>query len=131
MITVGVHRGSESRRDRAALMSQGHRQHVGQVKRAAARRLRDLLATAEAVGDQQRVAGCSAHGGQQHALAHRHGDVVVARLEAEAAGHAAATAVRDLDVQLEPVQHSLVRVEVQDGFLMTMPVHERTTMQQW
>src|SRR5581483_10908541 len=76
-------------RDRLAAV-QRHLQHLRRVQRPPARGLFDLLLTAEAVGDQQRVVAGGAGRGQELLLADLHRHVVVLGLEAERAGHAAA-----------------------------------------
>src|ERR1051325_1987160 len=64
-------------------------EHLGEVQGTPAGRLGDLLATAEAVGDDQRFGRRLAHGGQQGALTALHGYPVMLLLEPEGARHTA------------------------------------------
>ena len=67
---------------------------------------------------------------QQDALAGLHGDVVlVARLEAEGAGDAAAPRVEHLGVEAEALEHLAVAVHVRRRLLVAVHVHERPAAQ--
>src|SRR5215218_109801 len=69
----------------------GELEHLRQVQGAAVGAMGDLLLAAEPVGDDQRVLGRFADGGQQHPLAGLHRDLVaLTPLVAEGAGQAAA-----------------------------------------
>src|SRR5438105_1846969 len=59
----------------------------------------DLRATAEAVGHDERLCGRLSHAGQEHSLGARNRHVVMAALEAEVAGEAAAARVEHLGVE--------------------------------
>src|SRR5438046_1291206 len=59
----------------------------------------DLLAAGGAGGDEEHVRGCLADRGEERLLADFHGDLVVLRLEAEGAGHAAAAGQDLADLQ--------------------------------
>jgi len=61
--------------------------------------VRNLLAAAESVGDDEGVGLGFADGGKEHALADLHGDLVVLALVAEGAGEAAATGVEHLGIE--------------------------------
>src|SRR5690606_23870829 len=87
---------------RQPVILQRHPQHLGEVERAAVRGLADLLAATEPVRDDDRVLAGLADRWQQHALAGADRDLVLLRLEAERAGHAAAAGVEDLEVQADP-----------------------------
>src|SRR5436305_1705902 len=86
---------------------------VSSMQRRAAGRLRDLLAAAETISNDERVARRLAHLRQQYALADAHRDRVLFLLEAERAGHAAAAGVGVLDVETDVLEHRLLVVEVQ------------------
>ena len=58
-------------------------EYFGSVEGAPTRRVRDLLAAAEAVGDDERVGVSRANGRKQRALADLHRDVVVVGLVTE------------------------------------------------
>jgi hypothetical protein len=95
------------------------------VVHAARRRLRDLLAAAVAVGDDEGVFGGRAHGGQQHPLAAPHRDLVLRGLEAERARHAAAAGVGRVDLELEPLQQRALAGGAEDGLVVAVLVHQR------
>src|SRR5215813_13907314 len=69
------------------------------VHRLAPGALLDLLAAAEAVGEHQRIGRRRVDARQQHALGCRNRHVVLRRLEAERAGHAAAAGGEHLVVE--------------------------------
>jgi len=83
-------------------------QHLREVQSAPPGRLGDLLAAAEAVGDDQGVGRRLAHRRQQRKLgaAHRH-FVALAALEAESPGHPAAAGLEHPGVDAEAVQQIL------------------------
>ena len=60
-----------------------HLNHLCQVKRPAVGQSRDLLATTEPVGDDERIALCLTDSRQESALADCHRNVIMPRLEAE------------------------------------------------
>ena len=95
----------------------------------AARRLDDLLAAAEAIGDDQRVPGGRPHRRQQDALPTLDRDIVVVFLEAEGSGHAAAARVQDGDVQAQPREHGLLVRQPHNGFVVAVAVHHGLTRQ--
>jgi hypothetical protein len=105
------------------------RQHVGEMQGPAVRCLRDLLPAAEAVGDDERVLRGRAHSRQQAAFADGLRNPVVIALKAERAGHSATSAVDDFAVETEPFQDLQVRVHAGQRLLMTMPVHERLSLE--
>ena len=70
------------------------------MQRFASRAIADLLATAGAVGDQQRRRIGRAHRRQQRELGHRHRDLEMFGLVAEGAGHAAAARLDGLDLEV-------------------------------
>src|SRR5690606_26627961 len=117
-----VRLGRPARRQPVALHR--HPQHLGEVERAAVRGLADLLAATEPVRDDDRVLAGLADRWQQHALAGADRDLVLLRLEAERAGHAAAAGVEDLEVQADPRQELLLGVEVHDRLVMAMAVDD-------
>src|SRR5437764_779476 len=87
--------------------------------------LLDLLAATEAVRDDLDLRRGRAHGREQHALADRLRDLVLALLEPERARHAAAAGRDDLVIQPEPVEELALAIGADDGVLVTMQVHQR------
>src|SRR5213593_2967826 len=92
-------------------------------------RLLDLLAATESVGDDQRIAFCLAHARKQHALADTHRDVVMFRLKAERAGHAAASGIEMFEVEPDFLQREFFRLELHDRFVMAMALHNGLALQ--
>jgi pimeloyl-ACP methyl ester carboxylesterase len=85
-----------SRREPSAQrLGQQHRH----VHRLAAGSVLDLMPAREAVGDDWGVVGGGTHGRQQGQLSHFHRRLVMLGLQPEAAGHAAATGVHDLELE--------------------------------
>src|SRR5438270_11428684 len=71
-----------------------HLEPLGQMQRLPAGGLLDLLATTEAVCDDQGLARGLSNLRKQQALADAHGDLVVIAFESECAGHPAASGIR-------------------------------------
>jgi hypothetical protein len=74
-------------------------QDFSEVKTAAVGVLRDLLAAAEAVCDEDGVRACGTHGREKGTLGECLRDVELIAFEAKGAGHAAATGVKQLNVR--------------------------------
>ena len=91
----------------------------------------DLFATAEAIGDDQRVLVGVADGGQQDALTTCDGDVVVGFLEAESPGHATATRVEYRVVEPKLLEDSLLWRCTHDGFVMAVHVDDSFALELW
>lgn len=109
---------------------EGALEHLGQMQCGAVRLLRDLLAAAEPVGHDQRGGTRLPDRGQQYSLAARDRHfVVVARLEAERAGHAAAPRYRCVYVEAELQQGRFFTGEIEHRFVMAMPVHQRLAVE--
>jgi len=101
------------------------------VHRLPPRRLRDLLPAAETIGDDERLWRCAADGGQQHELSDLHRHLVVIGLEAEAAGHAAASRVERLESSSRRPQHRLLIVHLRNRLVMAVAVEHHRTRELW
>src|ERR1041385_6996545 len=75
---------------------------LAEVKRASPRRLSDVSATAEAVGDEQCIGTHVTHGGKEHALAASVCDALfgVVSFETERAGHPTTSGREELRIEL-------------------------------
>src|SRR5260221_2779267 len=89
-----------SRIIRRARLGEGAGHDPRDVNGLSRRAIGDLMATAGAVGDEERVLARGADLGKQCELGHFHRDRVLPGLVAEAAGHAAAGGLDRLDLQL-------------------------------
>src|SRR5271157_3329013 len=87
--------------------------------------LRDLLAAAEAVGNDKPVGGRFADGGQEFELADGGGDVVLVVMEAEGTSHAAASGGGRLEVHTQAVQKRFFGGHLHDGLVMAVAVEQR------
>ena len=74
----------------------------GEVIGVPAREMADLLAAAEAVGQDERPAAGASHRRQKPLLPDLHGNAVMFAFKAEGAGHAAATGIQDFKIKPEP-----------------------------
>src|SRR5437667_242910 len=96
-------------------------EHLRYVQRRAQGTVADLVAATETVGDDQRLPCGIAHGGQQRDLPHPHRALVVPRLVAERARHAAAARLyRTRDEPRDPAQYGLHRPSRRKRFLMAV-----------
>src|SRR5258706_5651728 len=115
-----------SRIIRRARLGEGAGQHPRDVNGLSRRAIGDLMATAGAVGDEERVLARGPDLGKQSELSHSHRDRVVPGLVAEAAGHAAAGGLDRLDLELRSERqrplHSGHRAE---SLLVAVAVQER------
>src|SRR5579862_2951792 len=96
----------------------------GEVNRAAARGLQDLLATTETIGDDEGILIRLAHGGEQDALPNRLRNGKLLFLESEWAGHATATRIGRMQIRAYPAEERLFIVHLQDGFVVAMAVEK-------
>src|SRR5580692_9514797 len=92
---------------------------------AAVGHLGDLLAAAEAIGDDQPVGGGAANGGEEFEFADGGGNFVFVALEAERSGHAAASGRGGLEVDAEAAQKRFLGGHLHDGFVMAVAVEQR------
>ena len=99
----------------------GRRPAAGALELAA---LLDLGPAAEAVRHHQRVLGRRPHRGEQPVLGARHRHVVVARLEAEVAGEAAAAGVEHVGVDAGALHQLDLGVLAEDGVLVAVHLHD-------
>src|ERR1700686_2418946 len=81
-----------------------HLEDFGEVQSVAARAFGDLLAAAEAVGDDEPVGRSATDGGEELEFSDGGGDIVLVVLEAEGSGHAAARGSGGLEVDADAVQ---------------------------
>src|ERR671937_2498500 len=83
-----------------ATVAHGELEYLRKMESATVGAMGDLLLAAEPVGDDQRVLGRFADGGEQYPLARLHRDLVaLAPLVAEGTGQAATAGVQDLGVK--------------------------------
>src|SRR5437016_12702083 len=94
------------------------------MKRAPTRRLRDLLATTEAVRNDQRLRRRSPDRGEQDALADRlrHGERL--GTEAERSGHSTAARIDRLERHAHLPEQRLFIGHLHERFVMTVAVEE-------
>src|SRR5205823_11563455 len=104
-------------------------QHLGQVERAPSGALLDLRLAREPVRDDEDIAVAATNRREERAFAARDGDVVVAFLVAPGAGHAAAAAVRALDIEAHLLEQLPKRLEARRRLLVTVAVHERAALE--
>jgi hypothetical protein len=96
------------------------------MKSRPAGELPDLLAAGEAVGDHARLIRSGADFGQQAALGAPPGDFeMLAALEAEGAGHAAAAGVEDLDLEARSGEQGLLVGRPEQRALMAVRLRYR------
>jgi len=86
------------------ILFQRHLEDLGEVQGLAVGALGDLFAATEAVGDDQAVGGSTADGGEEFEFTDGHGNVVFVALEAERAGHTAASGGGLAEVDAETAQ---------------------------
>jgi hypothetical protein len=86
--------------------------------------LRDLLAAAEAVGDEDGFGRGGADGGEENPFAERLGDDEFFALEAERAGHAAATGVEEFDFGAGAAEDRDFVGHLHDGFVMAVTLED-------
>ena len=86
--------------------------------------LGDLLAATESVGDDQPVGGRVADGGEKFEFADGRGDVVLVALEAEGAGHAAASGSGLVEVDAEAAEEGFFGGHLHDGLVMAVSVEQ-------
>ena len=91
---------------------------------AAVGHLGDLLAAAEAIGDDQPVGGGAANGGEEFEFADGLGDFVFVVFEAEGAGHAAASGGGGLEGDAEAAQEGFFGGHLHDGFVVAVAVEQ-------
>src|SRR5205823_11402231 len=96
------------------------------MKRAPTRRLRDLLATTEAVRNDQRLRRRSPHRGEQDALADRlrHGERL--GTEAERSGHSTAARIDRLERHAHLPEQRLFIGHLHERFVVTVADEERS-----
>src|ERR1700722_6506542 len=94
------------------------------MNRAATRRLADLLAATEPVGNDQRGRPSLAHGWKQNAFAYCLRHSVLIALEAERSGHPAATRVGRLQIGAHGGEQRAFIVGFHDRALMAVPVQK-------
>src|SRR5580658_9561384 len=86
----------------------------------------DLLATAGAGRDENRLRGSGAHSGQDAELADAERHVVMFGLVAEGAGHAAAGRLEGLDLEAgDELQRGDARAQRVESLLVAMAVQQR------
>jgi len=95
-----------------------------EVDGAAAGVLRDLLAAAEAIGNEDGLGRSGADGGQENAFAESLGDFKLVAFEAEGAGHAAAAGVEQIDVGAGAPEQFQFRCHLHQGFVMAVPLDD-------
>src|SRR6218665_2937888 len=105
------------------LTAQREPQHLREVEGRVAPSPQNLLLAGEAVGDDERVRAGFTHVGEQHALAARHGRVVVGRLVAERPRHAAAARLRRLPVEARLVQLLLLGLVLHHRVVVAVRLH--------
>ncbi|MDQ6878435.1 MAG: hypothetical protein M3082_12245, partial [Candidatus Dormibacteraeota bacterium] len=99
------------------------------MQRAALGSLADLLLATEAVGDNERVGFGLAHCWQQRALATGERDIaMLAALEAEGTGHAAAAWLRHVEVKAHLFQQRGLILHTHDRFVVAVTVDQRLAM---
>src|SRR5207248_8955871 len=103
----------------APVIAPGELQCFGEVEGGPIRVLFDLRSAAESVGEYERVGRGGAHRGKKLALSARDRDVVVAALEAEVAGQAAAPGIEDLEIEADGLEQTLVGSGVHDSMVVT------------
>ena len=91
--------------------------------------LADLLAAAEAVGDDERVCVGGAHSRQQHAFGTAHRYLVLVRVETERSGHATAAGIKNLVIETEVPRHLPVSIRLQDRFSVAVRMDDRRPLE--
>lgn len=104
-------------------------EHFGQVQGAARRTLGDLLAATETVGNDEPIGWCLADGGEQFQFSDGDGDIVLLGIEAERAGHTAASGSGAVEVDADAAQDGLFGGHLHQRFLMAMAVEDRWTIE--
>ena len=104
-------------------------QYLGQVERSSPRKLRDLLAATETVGDDEPVGWSLADGGQEFEFADGFRDLVFVLLETECSRHAAASRRGSGEIDAHALQHRFLSGHLHDGLVMAMPVDKRPARQ--
>src|ERR1700688_2970243 len=99
------------------------------MKRVTSCALRDLLAATESVGNDQPVGGRFANSGEKLEFANGRGDFVLVVLEAERAGHAAASRSRSLEVDAHAAQERLFGGHLHDGLVMAVSVEQSLALE--
>src|SRR5437868_717653 len=92
---------------------------------APSRAVGDLLAAAEAIGENERRQRRILHLGKELAFSAGHRDLIVALLEAERAGHAAAPGVEHAAVEAELFEETLLGAGSGQGLLVAVHLDER------
>src|SRR3546814_17166195 len=108
--------------------SRGSKHSLGQKLRDVARPSAgplDLLAAAEAVGEDQAFFRRFPHGGQQHSLTDGGGDIMRLLGEAERAGHAATALGRALGLSVQVLAQRHFRLEADHGMMVAMRLPAR------
>src|SRR5215813_12946983 len=100
-----------------------------QVDRRTPRALHNLLAAAEAVGNDERVCKRPTHGRQKFELRDRERDVTLLFFEPESASHPTASGRGHFELCAHALQHRLLVRHLHDRFVMAMTVHESTSFQ--
>jgi hypothetical protein len=101
-----------------------HCQQFRRVQAAVVAEVGDLVAAAEAGGNDQVIGRGPAHRGEEHALAAGLAHLVVALLVAEATRHPAASSVQDAELQtLHLAQHLARGLHADERLLMAVAVH--------
>src|SRR5436190_16440671 len=94
------------------------------MERAAARRVGDLLAAAEPVRHDQRIALSPAHSREERSLTDLHRHLVVLPLEAEGTRHATAAGVQDRAAEAQLLEKPGIRLGSHQRALVAMGVDE-------
>src|SRR5690348_3715894 len=116
---------SDSKRANAELLLHAFAQQLDDVQSLAIAVQLDLLAAAEAVGDDRGPVVELTDARQKHAFADRATDVERFLRHSECARHSATALRRPLDREAEMFEQPLFAVEADDCVMMAMRLHER------
>src|SRR3954465_8163390 len=105
-------------------LAQRHLGDLRDVKAPTTYGLLDLLATGEAVDDEERVGWPLPDRREELVLRDLHRHVVLLPLQAERSGHPAAARINDVRLHAEPFQDFLLLLESKDRLVVAMSVDE-------